>query len=123
MTKPLLTCCAILIGIATTFAQSKESIEVNKITKSVIIEEINIAARGTFQLIFVSENTTPIGIDEKLLMTIEENRKKSETYFMSLTKDVVIKIYSFNEIQNENFISLKEEFIVDSELVAKYSKL
>ncbi len=103
--KKLLFCCCIAISCTIElFAQGG----VDKIEPT--------AAKGTFQLVFDSENAPAINVSQDVLRLIESKREDSRENIIVLNEHVKVRILSKNQISSGAFIPIEEEYIVKPEL-------
>jgi hypothetical protein len=85
--------------------------ETNEVIKDLFPKK---AAKGSFQLIFLTHNSDPIHLSSELLELINDSRLENDDIVIPLKENVEVYIPSKQKINNPEFISL-EEFIVSPE--------
>jgi hypothetical protein len=75
--------------------------------------KIDFAKEGTFLLIFSSENSNPIEVNNVLLAIIESKRDENKSVTYVLNPEVKILIPSRKHISNPDYIPFKTDFIIE----------
>ncbi len=86
-----------------------------------IVEKISFAKKGTFQIIFSSENDQLVSLDSDLLQKIELNRLENEVSYLKLSENTVVKIFPMSEINATQF-EQKSATVINPEFIQQYNK-
>lgn len=100
----LLVATFIIVGNFS-FAQNTSVPSIDKIDQK--------ASPGSYQLIFTSENAKAISIDRAFLESVQNSRLENKENFIKVNDDLIVRILSYNQLQNGVIVSSEEEFIID----------
>jgi hypothetical protein len=85
-------------------------------SEGTIIESSTLAKKGTFQLVFESEQIAPVSLDAALLNLIETKRNESREVYFEHQPGVIVRILPKTVISATSFTPLNEEAIVSKKV-------